>query len=138
MIAMGSNDRETSFLALPMSDPSQLAAQSPEKIGEGARPHEEGDFSRLPPYTRSLLRIQVPLRVTLASTRLPLASIVELAPGSIIQFAKACDDPLSLSVGEHEIAVGDAIKVGDKFGLRVTSMVLPEEKFRALTSGRKP
>jgi flagellar motor switch/type III secretory pathway protein FliN len=101
-------------------------------------PHniDEG-MAVLPPYTRSLLRIQVPVRVTLAESKLPLAKIVELAPGSIIQFKKSCDDPLTLSVGEHEIAVGDAVKVGEKFGLRLASMVMPEEKFRALGEARK-
>ena len=55
--------------------------------------------------------------------------VVEVAPGSILQFDKSCEDMLELSVGEHPIAAGEAIKVGDKFGLRVTSIILPEERF---------
>lgn len=92
---------------------------------------------RLPPYSRSLLRIEVPVRVTLATTKLPLKRIVELGPGSIIQFEKSCDGELSLQVGEHDVAVGEAVKVGEKFGLRVTSMVMPSERFFAVR-GKKP
>lgn len=87
-------------------------------------------LAQLPAYARSLLRIQVPLVVTLATTRAPVSRVLELAPGTILHFGKPCDDPLTLSVGASEVAVGETVKVGDKFGLRITSMVLPEEQFQ--------
>lgn len=93
-----------------------------------ARPSIQ-DFSQLPPYSRSLLRIQLPVRVVLASKKENLQSVVELAPGSIIKFDKACDEMLHLQVGDHRVAVGEAVKIGDKFGFRVSSMVLPDEHF---------
>jgi flagellar motor switch/type III secretory pathway protein FliN len=83
----------------------------------------------LPHYARSILRIKVPVIVTLAQTTQPVSRIVELGPGSIIQFDKSCEETLSLEVGGQEIAVGEAVKVGDKFGLRLTSMIMPEERF---------
>ncbi len=86
--------------------------------------------TQLPPYTRSLLRIRVPVVVTLAENRQPLRRILELGPGSIIQFDKSCEETLSLSVGQHVVAQGEAVKVGDKFGLRITSMILPDERFQ--------
>lgn len=91
----------------------------------------------LPPYVRSLLRVSVPVVVTLATTQRPLKRILELGPGSIIQFDKPCDEPLTLSVGSRDIAVGDAVKVGDKFGIKITSMVMPEERFWALRGKRE-
>jgi flagellar motor switch protein FliN/FliY len=86
----------------------------------------------LPQYARSLLRIKVPVVVTLAEKRQPLGRILELGPGSIIQFDKSCDEMLGLDVGQMPVAVGEAVKVGDKFGLRITSIVLPEERFAAV------
>ena len=90
----------------------------------------------LPPYVRSLLKVRVPVVVTLATTKRPLNKILELSPGEIIQFTKPCDEPLTLSVGNRDVAVGDAVKVGDKFGLRISSMVMPEERFWALRGKR--
>lgn len=84
---------------------------------------------QLPNYARSILRIEVPVVVTLAATKQPVSRIVELGPGSIIQFDKSCEETLSLEVGGQEVAVGEAVKVGDKFGLRLTSMIMPEERF---------
>lgn len=102
----------------------------------------EAHFADLPPYSRSLLRIEVPVVVTLASTRHAVSRIMELGPGTILHFDKPYDEPLILSVGRSEVAVGEAVKVGDKFGLRISSMVLPQEKFEAVrpkrTAPREP
>ena len=95
-------------------------------------------LAQLPTYTRSLLRIEVPVRVTLASTRLPLKRILELGQGSIIPFTKSCEEPLTLSVSNYDVAVGEAVKVGDKFGLRITSMVMPRERFFPLGRPEEP
>ena len=72
---------------------------------------------QLPPYARSLLRIQVPVVVTLAQTRQPVSRVLDLAPGTILHFNKACDDPLTVSIGRCDVAVGETVKVGDKFVL---------------------
>ena len=89
--------------------------------------------AELPPYTRSLLRIKVPVIVTLAEKRQKLSRVVELGPGSIIQFDKSCEEMLDLEVGNRAVATGEAVKVGDKFGLRITAIVLPEERFTPVT-----
>ena len=116
----------------PVKTPEGLFAVSPAvPHGQPVRkprsgPPKSGD---LPPYTRSLLRIKVPVVVTLAQKRQPLNRIVELGPGSIIQFEKSCEEMLNLEVGNQAVACGEAVKVGDKFGLRITAMVLPDERF---------
>ena len=86
----------------------------------------------LPPYTKSLLRIRVPVMVTLAQKKQPISKILEIGPGTILQFQKSCDQLLELEVNGHAVGVGEAVKVGDKFGLRVTGMTLPGEKFKPL------
>ncbi len=91
---------------------------------------------RLPAYTRSLLHIEVPVIVTLAAKKQAVGQILELGPGSIIHFDKSCDEMLDISVGEHRVAEGEAVKVGDKFGVRVTAIILPEERFK--TVDKKP
>lgn len=93
-------------------------------------PRHPANVQELPQYANSLLRIRVPVIVTLAQKRQPLGRVVEIGPGSIIQFDKSCEEMLELEVAEHRIAVGEAVKVGDKFGLRITSMILPDERFK--------
>jgi flagellar motor switch protein FliN/FliY len=93
-------------------------------------------LAQLPSYARSLLRIQVPVVVTLAATQQPVSRVVELAPGTILHVAKPCDEPLTLAVGNCDVAVGETVKVGEKFGLRVTSMVMPQERFEPVKPRR--
>ncbi len=89
----------------------------------------EDGLKQMPPYTQSLLKIAVPVIVTLAETRQTVQQVLTIGPGSIIQFNKACDESLILEVGATRLALGEAVKVGEKFGLWITSMILPEERF---------
>ena len=131
--------------------PLPSAGPAPARVAAGpapiaARPrsdrsstHPKDGFQLLPKYSRSLLRVELPVVVTLAASKQPLRRILELGPGSIIKFDKSYEEPLSLGIGDHEVAVGEAVKVGDKFGLRITSMVLPGERFQSVKApgGRK-
>ena len=83
----------------------------------------EAELERLPTFARGLMRIRVPLQVTLAAQRKSIQDIVELGPGSIVKFDKTCDEPLELSIGNRIIAQGEVVKVGDKFGLRISTLV---------------
>ncbi|MDR0391691.1 MAG: FliM/FliN family flagellar motor C-terminal domain-containing protein [Planctomycetaceae bacterium] len=87
----------------------------------------------LPGYSRSLLKVKVPVAAVLATARKPIKSILELGVGSIIQFDKSCDELLDVEVGQKiNIGLAEAVKVGDKFGFRIHSMILPEERFRTV------
>jgi len=113
---------------------STAAAQSKADVQPAPQPKPDSSRSRtgkreFPPFTRSLLRVRVPIVVTLAEKKQPLSRIMELGPGQIIQFEKSCEETLDLEAGECRIAAGEAVKVGDKFGLRITSIVPPEERF---------
>lgn len=92
-------------------------------------------LAELPNYSRSLLKICVPVSVVLANKKESVHDVVELAPGTIIKFSKSCDEPLHLFVGDQQVAEGEAVKVGDKFGFRVTGMTLPEEHFLKVRTG---
>ncbi len=93
-------------------------------------------FDVLPAYSRSLLRIKVPAVVNLATKKQPISKIIELGPGSIIKFDKSCDELLELRIGDCSIALGEAVKIGDKFGIRVNTMILPTERFKKVQPRR--
>ena len=119
----------------PANATTRQDAASTELIGQPTRkvqPTLSLNSNDLPAYTRSLLRIKVPVVVTLAEKRQKLRRIVELGPGAIIQFDKSCEEMLDLEVGNGRVASGEAVKVGDKFGLRITAISLPDERFNAM------
>ena len=90
------------------------------------------DYRDLPANTLSMLQVMVPVSANLASKKVEIHDVMELGPGSILTFDKQCDGPIELAVGEHPVAEGDPVKVGEKFGLRVRRMILPEEHFRTM------
>jgi len=111
----------------PQTQVSPPAASSPHSASTPNR--RAVAANSLPVYTRSLLRIKVPVVVTLARKRQSLGRVIELGTGSIIQFDKSCEELLELDVGGRPVAMGEVVKVGDKFGLRIKSVVLPNERF---------
>lgn len=94
-------------------------------------------LDELPGYSRSVLKIRVPVAVVLARARRPIKSILELGVGSIIQFDKSCDELLELEIDRTIVAYGEAVKVGDKFGIRLSSVLLPKERFRTVEVRRE-
>lgn len=77
---------------------------------------------------RRLLRTNVPVIVTLADKRLPTGKLLDIGPGSIIEFERPCDEPLQLSINNLPIGIGEAVKIGDHFGLKVTAILSREER----------
>jgi flagellar motor switch protein FliN len=90
-------------------------------------------LEELPPYARSLLRIRVPVAVSLASKKETIGEILQLGPGAIVKFDKACDETLQLVVNNVPVAEGEAVKISDKFGLRISKILPPHERFHRVT-----
>jgi flagellar motor switch protein FliN/FliY len=119
------NDEAHAAAAAP-DNPAVTTADSPAAAPATERPPESGidaELSALPVHARSILKVRVPLQVTLAAQRKSVQEIIELGPGSIVKFDKTCDQPLELMLGDRPLAHGEVVKVGDKFGLRIRGLV---------------
>ena len=69
-----------------------------------------------------ILRMQVPVIVKLAERKLQLSEVMRLGSGAIIEFSKRNDEPLELMINNKTIALGETVKVGENFGLRITQV----------------
>jgi flagellar motor switch protein FliN/FliY len=69
---------------------------------------------------RRILRLEVPIIVKLAERKLPLSEVLRLGTGAIIEFVKSNSEPLELLINNKVIALGETVKVGENFGLRIT------------------
>lgn len=79
-----------------------------------------------------LLRLQVPVIVKLASKKMSVRTLTALRPGTIIEFDKRSDDELELMICNKTIGFGEAVKVGENFGLRVGSICDIRDTIRSL------
>jgi flagellar motor switch protein FliN/FliY len=73
-----------------------------------------------PAELQRILRLEVPVIVKLAERRLMLSEVMRLGTGAIIEFFKSSDEPLELLINNKVIGVGETVKVGENFGLRIT------------------
>ena len=79
-----------------------------------------------------ILHMQVPIIVKLAERKLTLAEVMRLGPGAIIEFMKSSDEPLELLINNKTIGVGDAVKVGENFGLKINQIGDVKDVIRSL------
>jgi flagellar motor switch protein FliN len=81
---------------------------------------------------KRILSLEVPVIVKLAERKLTLGEVMRLGAGAIIEFSKSSDEPLELLVNNKAIGVGDAVKVGENFGLKITQIGDVREIIRSL------
>jgi flagellar motor switch/type III secretory pathway protein FliN len=117
--------------------PAEAATAPAAGPATSARSPQARGLGQLPGFTRSLLKIRVPVSVQLAAKRERIDEVIALSPGSIIKFDKGCDQLLQMIVGEHPVAEGEAVKIGEKFGFRVSSKLMPPEHFVPLRRPRR-
>jgi flagellar motor switch protein FliN/FliY len=86
-----------------------------ERKDAGQEPIPSGDLHRI-------LRLQVPVIVKLAERKLMLSEVMRLGTGAIIEFFKSSEEPLQLLINNKPIGVGETVKVGENFGLRITQI----------------
>ena len=87
---------------------------------QAQRPPEEA--KPLPGELNRILQLSVPVIVKLAQRKLSLAEVLRLGTGAIIEFEKSSDEPLELMINNKVIGLGETVKVGENFGLRITQI----------------
>lgn len=92
-----------------------LQITSPQADTGGQAPPSQGELRRI-------LGLEVPIIVKLAERKLSLGEVMRLGQGAIIEFFKSSDEPLELLVNNKPIAIGEAVKVGENFGLKITQI----------------
>lgn len=80
------------------------------------------------------LIMDVPLRVTveLGRTRMQIRDVLDLGKGSVVELDKLVGEPVDMLVNGKLIAKGEVVVIDENFGIRVTDIVSPIERFNSL------
>ncbi len=80
------------------------------------------------------LLLDVPLTITieLGRTRMSIRKILEMGPGSIVEMERMLGEPVDLLVNDKVVAKGEVVVVDENFGIRIISLVTPEERIKFL------
>ncbi len=79
-----------------------------------------------------LLDVPLDVSVELGRTRMTIHDLLSLAPGSVIELDKVAGEPLDILINDRLVARGEAVVVNDKFGVRITDIVSPQERIARL------
>ena len=86
----------------------------------------------MPTELKTILKLTVPVIVQVAERHLPLEDILALGPGAILELEKHSESELELLVNNKIIGTGQAVKVGENFGIRITTIAPKERIVRAM------
>lgn len=80
------------------------------------------------------LLLDVPLNVTVevGRSRMLVKELLQMHEGYVVELDKLANEPLDLYVNSQLVARGEAVLVNEKFGLRLTEVVSPEERIEKL------
>lgn len=71
-----------------------------------------------------LVDIPVEVTVELGRKRVTVEQLLSLKSGSILELMKVSGDPLDVVVGQRLIARGEAVVIGDRYGIRITEVIV--------------
>lgn len=74
--------------------------------------------------------LDVPLKITveLGRAELPLAEVLALKPGSVVELDRFPGEPLDLYANGRLVARGEIIVLNDIFGFRITDILLVQSE----------
>ena len=79
-----------------------------------------------------LENIEVKLTVEVGSTELKIRDLLRLNEGSVVELERLAGDPLDILANGVQIAKGEVVMVGERFGIRFTEVTNPENRVQKL------
>jgi len=99
----------------------------------GAVSKTDGASDADPLGNLSLIRdIEVKLSMEIGHTRVSIDRLLSLIPGSVVELDRMADEPLDVLVNGTLVARGEAVVVGDRFGIRLIEVVSPAARLGKL------
>ncbi len=101
---------------------------------------QEADFQQLSSSNKGegqrnidlLMDVELPVSIELGKTTMDISDILALGPGSVVELEKLVGEPVDLLVNNKCVARGEVVVVEENFGLRITSLISPEERIKNL------
>jgi flagellar motor switch protein FliN len=127
--AAGAEDISADDWAAALAEQETTAAAQPAAFAE-----LKNDAVSAPPGNLDLiLDIPVSITVELGRTKIQIRNLLQLAQGSVVELDGMAGEPMTVLVNGCLIAQGEVVVVNEKFGIRLTDIITPEERLRRLS-----
>ncbi len=98
---------------------SEVAEPQGDLLGLSQPPEDEAGAFQV------LKNIQVEITLEIGRRRMKIADVLGLAPGQTIELSKAAGEPIDVFVNGQLLGRGEAVVVGDRYGVRITELIAP-------------
>jgi flagellar motor switch protein FliN/FliY len=137
-------DAEAAMMALLEDLPNEQAGAAPEDINFGAAKVSPAQFQHLsqsgekstPRNIDLLMDVNLPVSIELGRTKMAIADILALGPGSVVELNKLAGEPVDVMVNYKAVAKGEVVVIDENFGVRITQLMTPEERLRSIADER--
>ena len=116
-------------------EPERSNTLNPQETAELLRESPPGPRNGMAQLGRELeFLYDVPLQVSVevGRARILLRDLLQMGEGYVVELDKLAGEPLDLYVNSRLIARGEAVKVGDKFGIKLTEVVSQSDRIEHL------
>jgi flagellar motor switch protein FliN/FliY len=79
-----------------------------------------------------ILDVALQVTVEVGRTRMTIQDLLRLGQGSVVELEKLAGEPLDIYINGKQVARGEAVIVNDKFGVRLTDIISPEDRIDGL------
>ncbi len=69
-----------------------------------------------------LMDMSVPVQIRFGRTRIPLAKLVDLTAGSLVELDRDADDQVDIIVNDRIVARGEIVELDGEYGVRINSI----------------
>ena len=90
------------------------------------------DPSQKVSFMSLLENIEVKLTVEVGSSQLKIRDLLRLNEGSVVELERLAGDPLDILANGVQIARGEVVMVGERFGVRFTEVSNPQDTVKKL------
>jgi flagellar motor switch protein FliN/FliY len=122
-------DMSTNKNSRPDPDEIKELLQDPNPAQKSPRPSSEPKNGR---GLNFLYDIPLQISVEVGRSKILLRDLLKMGEGYVIELDKLAGEPLDLYVNSKLIAKGEAVMVGDKFGIRLTDVISTADRIENL------
>jgi flagellar motor switch protein FliN/FliY len=84
------------------------------------------------PQLDIIQNVAVNISVEVGRSSLRIRDLIRLGQGSVVELDRVAGEPLDLCVNNTVIARGEIVLVNDRYGIRLTQVVDPEDRVKHL------
>ena len=118
--------------AAAMGEQAEVETKAAEAVPASFEQFDSGVGMAAPQGFDMIMDIPVALTVELGRTKITIRNLLQLAHGSVVELDGLAGEPMDVLINGTLIAQGEVVVVNDKFGIRLTDIITPQERMRKL------